>query len=257
MSGVSAPLFHRQCRPSTGTDRKFSEVTFSHKSLTEQAYILLAARLLYLGKHQLARDEPVKWRMYLQNLTWLCGPDFRDGAMADATKELDFRLAVWNSRLHLSLSLAFYLFAIPLCVSSQDGPLRMTAVGAVALSPERQKESYGFLIQRRSQPDWTEALPLLLGTAQNPPGITVFRGDSSALRTAIDQAWPETFLTSPDAEDFPHSLPPSPEQPILDAYQKALRDLELKEFPDFDSAYELIGGIMADQEMIWDRQRSW
>lgn len=257
MSGVTAPLFHRQCRPSTGTDRNFSEVTFSHKTLTEQAYILLAARLLYMGKHHLARAEPTKWRMYRQNLTWLCGPDFRDRAMADATKQLDLRLAAWNSRLHLSLSLALYLFVIPFRASSQNGPLCMTAVGAVALNPERQKESYGFLLQHSSQPDWTDALPLLLGSAQNPPGIVVFHGANSALRSAIARAWPETFLTSPDAEDFPQSLPPSPEQPILDAYQKALRDLELTEFPDAGSAYELLGGIMADQERIWDRQRSW
>lgn len=257
MSGVTAPLFHRRCRPSTGVDRKFSAVTFSHKALTEQAYILLAARLLYLGSHHLARAEPDTWQRYLNNLAWLCGSDFRSSALVNATKQLDFRLAAWNSRLHLNLPLALYFFVIPIAVASPAGKQMYSAIGAVGLSPEKQRESYGFIIQKSAEPDWADALPSILGSCLLPPGIAVYHGNLSILRDVMNRIWPETFLTSPDADDFPQSLPPSPEQPILDAFQKALRDLEISSFPDLDSAYELIGGIMADQEMIWDRQRSW
>lgn len=257
VSGVLAPLFHRQCRPSTGTDRKFSEVTFSHKALTEQAYVLLAAKLLFLGNHHLARASPALWELSLKNLAWLCGADFRGAAMANATKQLDFAISAWNSRLHLSIPFAFYLFTIPFSVLGAEGPLRMTAVGAVALNPERRKEAYGFAIRSGGEPDWDRTVPDLFGTVSRAPEYVVYDGELSALRRAAKKIWPETSVTSPRAEDFPQTLPPFPQQSVLDSWEKALRDLELQTFPDTDSAYLLIGGIMVDRETAWDRQHRW
>lgn len=257
MSGVTAPLFHRQCHPSAGGNRKFSAVTFSHKSLTEQAYILLAARLLYSGRHRIAKENPRQWNFYLDNLAWLCGSDFRSGAMANATKQLNFQLTAWNSRLHLNLPTALFLFVIPIAVSLQSGIQAHSAIGAIGLTPGNQWEPYGFLIQDTAEPDWKEALSSVWGSSCPPPGIAVYRGDTSALRTAMNQIWPETIFTSPDADDFPPAFCPDPERPIIESFRRVMNDLEITEFPDEESPWELLGAIMADCDASRPDQLRW
>lgn len=248
MSGVTAPLFHRQCRPSAGVGRKFSAVTFSHRPFTEQAYILLAARLLYSGRHRLARTNPYQWKIYLNNLDWLCGSDFRSGAMNNATKQLDFQLIAWNSRLHLNLPTALFLFEIPVSVFSQSGIRTYSAIGAIGLNPGNQSEPYGFLMQDTADPDWKAALSSIWGSSAPPPALVVYRGDLSGFRIAMNQIWPETILTSPDADDFPSSLCPDPERLIVKAFRKVMSDLEISEFPDEYSPWEILGAIMADYD---------
>lgn len=248
MSGVTAPLFHRQCRPSAGVGRKFSAVTFSHRPFTEQAYILLAARLLYSGRHRLARTNPYQWKIYLNNLAWLCGSDFRSGAMNNATKQLDFQLIAWNSRLHLNLSMALFLFVIPVAVFSQSEIRTYSAIGTIGLNPGNQQESYGFLVQNTAEPDWKAALSSLWESSGSPPDKVVYRGDSSNLRTAMNQMWPETILTPPDADDFPSTLCPDPERPIIKSFRKVMSDLEIEVFPDEHSLWEILGSIMADYD---------
>lgn len=248
MSGVTAPLFHRQCHPAVGAGQKFSAVTFSHKTFTEQSYVLLAARLLYSGRHHLARTNPYQWKNYLNNLAWLCGSDFRSGAMNNATKHLDFQLIAWNSRLHLNLPTALFLFAIPVAVFSQSGIQTYSAIGAVGLNPGNQREPYGFLIQNAAEPDWKAAVSSLWGSSGSPPDMAVYRGDSSDLRSAIKQIWPETILTSPDADDFPSTFCPDPDLPVIKAFRKVMNDLEITEFPDEHSLWEMLGAIMADYD---------
>lgn len=246
-----AHIFSCRCSQAVRSDGKFSPDAFMKKAKGEQAYILLAASFL-LGRYAPPRNvssrELALWK---NSLRWLFGPDFPDKGQKVAERNLSFSIDLWNSRMRFYPPDAFRLFSLPFSVMEEGMPAGRSALMAYA-EAEGYREICYFEIQRREQPDWDAFLSALAALYPAPPKkIIAPDGDAAAMIREGFDGIVEAFDGSEGAiSRFRYD----PSTGIQSRYEWTLRTLHITSFPDDETAYRIIGGILVDQDEEWSRR---
>ena len=146
---------------------------------------------------------------------------------------------------------AFRLFSLPFSVMEEGMPAGRSALMAYA-EAEGYREICYFEIQRREQPDWDAFLSALAALYPAPPKkIIAPDGDAAAMIREGFDGIVEAFDGSEGAiSRFRYD----PSTGIQSRYEWTLRTLHITSFPDDETAYRIIGGLLVDQDEEWSRR---